>query len=351
MKAVKQAEKMLLSAETTKTYIGPAGDEEFNLAIGRLLFGEEHAIIKDNRVATIQTPGGCGALRMAAEFIMRSKPSATVWVSNPTWANHVPLLGDAGMQIREYPYYDYDRHAIRFDEMVSSLKTATASDVVLLHGCCHNPCGADLSQEQWKTIADMAETQGFLPLVDIAYQGLGDGVDEDAFGMRFLADKVPEMIVASSCSKNFGLYRERTGSVNLITANPVQLKASESQMHSVTRGVYSMPPAHGASIVKLILNDPELKSVWAEELSAMCNRINKLRRLFVEKLKDKGVNSDFSFIQQEKGMFSFLGISPKQVQRLVEEYSIYLVNSSRINVAGISDTNIDYLADSINEVI
>jgi aspartate aminotransferase len=351
MAAVKSAQQIHLANEKTKTYVGPAGNERFNTAIGVLLFGDNHPVIKDDRLATIQTPGGCGAVRMAAEFIKRSNPDATVWVSNPTWANHMPLLGDSGLRIEEYPYYDYQHHCIQFEQMVSALKQAHSGDVVLLHGCCHNPCGADLNKDQWQVITEMAVNQGFVPLVDIAYQGLGDGVAEDAFGTRLLAREVPELIVASSCSKNFGLYRERTGSVNLIMRNRKQLQASQSQMLSITRGVYSMPPSHGASIVECILGDPELSKLWAHELTQMCTRINDLRSLLVRNLRDKGVNADFSFIEAEKGMFSFLGISPEQVQRLKNEFSIYMVDSSRINVAGISHSNIDYLVDSLHQVL
>lgn len=351
MQAVKLAEEKRLSSETTKTYIGPAGDEGFNTTIAKLLFGNEHPLLKQGRLGTIQTPGGCGALRMAAEFIKRCNNKATVWVSDPTWANHIPLLGDAGLKIRKYPYYDYISHTIDFQKMVSSLKSAGPADVVLLHGCCHNPSGADLTREQWQVITDMALSQGFLPFVDIAYQGLGDSLEADAYGVRLLAESVPEMMVASSCSKNFGLYRERIGSVNLVCTDSTQRATSMSQMLSVTRGVYSMPPAHGAAIVETILNDPGLEQLWLEELNGMRDRINDLRRLFVARLQAAGVNADFSFIEREKGMFSFLGITPEQVQRLKKEYSIYMVDSSRINVAGISHSNIDYLTHAIGQVL
>lgn len=351
MQAVKMAEKIRLNTEITKTYIGPAGDEEFNDSIAKLLFGAEHPVIKQSRLSTIQTPGGCGALRMAAEFIKRCNQKVTVWVSNPTWANHIPLLGDAGLHIEKYPYYDYPTHSIDFQGMVAALQAAGPNDVVLLHGCCHNPCGADLTMEQWQTIADMAVAQGFLPFVDIAYQGLGDGLEEDAYGVRLLAKAVPEMIVASSCSKNFGLYRERIGSVNLLSTNTSQRAASLSQMLSVTRGIYSMPPAHGAAIVNTILDNPELNQLWLDELNTMRNRINDLRQLLVTKLQTSGVNADFSFIAREKGMFSFLGITPQQVQRLKQEFSVYMVDSSRINVAGISHANIEYLTHAIGQVL
>jgi len=347
MQAVKIAEQQRISQEMTKTYIGPAGDAGFNKSIARLLFGSEHTVITDNRLVTVQTPGGCGALRIAAEFIMRCNESVTIWVSDPTWANHMPLLGDAGLNIQQYPYYDYANHSIRFDEMIEKLKATGPGDIVLLHGCCHNPCGADLNQSQWQVLRDMAVEQEFLPFVDIAYQGLGESLDADAYGVRLLADAVPEMIVANSCSKNFGLYRERIGSVNLVCRNSAEVMSSQSQLLSVTRGVYSMPPAHGATIVDIILNEPQLEQLWLAELTEMRDRINSLRRLFVARLREKGVNSDFTFIEQEKGMFSFLGISAAQVQTLKKDYSIYMVDSSRINVAGISHSNIDYLTDAL----
>jgi aspartate aminotransferase len=351
MEAVKLAEQQSMSQEMTKTYIGPAGDEGFNKSIAGLLFGARHTVITENRLVTVQTPGGCGALRVAAEFIKRCNESVTIWVSDPTWANHMPLLGDAGLNIQQYPYYDYANHSIRFDEMIEQLKSTGPGDIVLLHGCCHNPCGADLNQSQWQVLRDMAVKQGFLPFVDIAYQGLGDSLEADAYGIRLLADAVPELIVASSCSKNFGLYRERIGSVNLVCKNSAEVMASQSQLLSVTRGVYSMPPAHGATIVNAILNEPSLEQLWLAELTEMRDRINNLRRLFVARLREKGVNSDFSFIEAEKGMFSFLGISTAQVQTLKKDYSIYMVDSSRINVAGISRSNIDYLTDALIQVL
>ena len=272
-------------------------------------------------------------------------------MSDPTWPNHVPLLGTAGLKIETYPYYDYDNHVIRFEEMLQALQQASAGDLLLLHGCCHNPCGADLTHDQWQQIKDLALERDFTVFIDLAYQGLGDGLDEDVFGVRLLADSLPELIVVSSCSKNFGLYRERVGAITVVCQSHQQLPAVSSQLAAIARGIYSMPPDHGAAIVRIILQDQDLRSSWDRELTGMRDRINGLRATLTRRLHDAGVQSDFSFIQQEKGMFSFLGINVDQVRQLIDDYSIYLVDSSRINVAGINDGNIDYLVESLIQVL
>jgi aspartate aminotransferase len=351
MAAVKEAEARLLKNQTTKTYIGPAGAADYNALVAELVLGKSLATSLEQRRTTFQTPGGCGGLRLAAEFIKRSKPDARILVSNPTWANHIPLLGEAGLQIEEYPYYDYGSHSIRFDEMMSSLSSAGPGDLVLLHGCCHNPCGADLDQTQWQAVRDLALKNGFTPFVDLAYQGLGDGIEEDGYGVRLLAESLPELVIVSSCSKNFGLYRERTGSLMVLCETTQSMKASASQIASIARAIYSMPPDHGAAVVATILADAALHDNWLQELTVVRNRINKLRSQLVNTLKEKGVERDFSFIEKEKGMFSFLGIAVDQVQTLIRDYSIYLVDSSRINIAGINDSNIDYLTDSLIKVL
>lgn len=351
MRAVKAAESRLLANQDTKTYVSPAGQEIFNHLVAGLIFGDK---LRDNlstRRVTFQTPGGCGGLRLAAEFIQKVRPAARILVSDPTWANHVPLLGEAGLQIEKYPYYDYQQHAIRFDAMMDNISKAGPADLVLLHGCCHNPCGADLNREQWQQIAELSLEKGFTPFIDLAYQGLGDGIDEDCFGVRLLADTLPELIVVSSCSKNFGLYRERTGSLSVITANADTSKAAASQIAATARGIYSMPPDHGAAVVSEILNDDSLNSDWLSELGDVRSRIHGLRTSLVEALSQKGIDQDFSFIQREKGMFSFLGLNVEQVHTLINRYSIYLVDSSRVNIAGINSSNIDYLAESIGAVL
>jgi len=351
MRAVKQAETRLLANQQTKTYVAPAGQDSFNHLIAGLIFGDALRDQLGGRRVTFQTPGGCGGLRLGAEFLQKVKPGAKILVSDPTWANHIPLLGEAGLHISKYPYYDYQNHAIRFDAMMDSLATAGAGDLVLLHGCCHNPCGADLDQQQWQAIAALAQKNGFTPFIDLAYQGLGDGIVDDTYGVRLLAETLPELVVVNSCSKNFGLYRERTGSLTVISGNAASAKAAGSQIASIARSIYSMPPDHGAAVVIEILSDSTLNADWETELTEVRNRINGLRTELVNALAAKGINRDFSFIQREKGMFSFLGLSVDQVHNLINKYSIYLVDSSRINIAGINHSNLDYLADSIKQVL
>lgn len=351
MTSVKKAEDMLLTNQLSKTYVSPTGAADYNETVGEFLFGAQLTKSLGKRRVTVQSPGGCGGLRLGAEFIKQANTNATVWVSDPTWANHIPLFGSAGLKIAEYPYYNYQTHSVRFDEMLACLNKIPAGDVVLLHGCCHNPCGADLSQEQWQQVRDAALKQGFTVFIDLAYQGLGDGLEEDVYGVRLMAEALPELIVVTSCSKNFGLYRERTGAITLICETAEMTAIGTTLIAAAARAMYSMPPDHGAAIVQLILNNPSLRHEWDKELTEMRNRINGLRSQLVRQIKAAGIERDFSFIEREKGMFSFLGVSVDQVQSLVKDYSIYLVNSSRINVAGINDNNIEYLVQSLAEVL
>ncbi|MCL2914964.1 aspartate/tyrosine/aromatic aminotransferase [Shewanella corallii] len=351
LNCVKRAEALRLESEDTKVYIGPTGSAQFNTLMSELAFGKDHPAMQAGRIRTVSTPGGTGALRVAADFIQRCKPGATIWVSDPTWANHTGLFETAGLTVKTYPYYDYDSKSIKFDEMLACLKQVDEQDVVLLHACCHNPSGADLNQSQWDRVIDAIASRGCMPLIDMAYQGFGDGVDQDAYGVRAMAAKVDNMLLCASCSKNFGLYRERIGSCSLIAKDAAQADISLSVMLYAIRCIYSMPPAHGAAIVETILGSDELKAQWLEELKVMRDRINGNRAVLVEKLHALGVNRDFGFIADEKGMFSFLGISAEQVSRLKQDYSIYMVDSSRISIAGISSTNVDYLAKSIAEVL
>ncbi|WP_160153480.1 amino acid aminotransferase [Microbulbifer sp. ALW1] len=351
LQAVKEAETRLLQSEETKAYIGPAGTPGFNTAMQELVLGAGHTALLANRVRSAQTPGGCGALRVLAEFTNRAKEGATIWVSDPTWANHVPLLGNAGLQIKSYPYYDRATSSLKFDAMVETLKQVGEGDLVLFHACCHNPCGADLSREQWKVLAEMAQKQGFTPFIDMAYQGFGESLDADAYGLRLMAESVPEMLVAASCSKNFGLYRERVGLAMVIYSDAAAADRGQSQLLNVVRGNYSMPPNHGGAIVESILTDASLRANWEAELTEMRERINSLRSGLVESLQSAGAAGDFSFIQQQKGMFSFLGINPEQVQKLQQKYSIYMVDSSRISIAGLSQNNMAYFCQSVAEVL
>ncbi len=348
--AVRQAQQQLVAEELTKAYLPPAGDPDFNAGIQRLVLGGESPLFAAGRVSSIQTPGGCGALRVGAEIINAARPGATVWVSDPTWPVHIPLLGSVGLAFQSYSYYDPQDHSVDFDAMVKDLSRAGSGDVVLLHGCCHNPCGADLSLEQWAVMAGMAKEQGFLPYIDIAYQGMGAGLEADAAGLRLVAAAVPEMIIAASASKNMGLYRERTGATIFVSASAESAEALLSQAKVAARRVYSMPPAHGGIIAGRVFSDPQLNALWREELEHMCVRINSLRGDLVSALRLYSGN-DFSFIERENGMFSFLGLSEAQAVRLREEYSVYMLNSSRINVAGINSNNIDYLARAIAAVV
>jgi aspartate aminotransferase len=349
--AVKRAEERLLAQESSKSYIGPAGAEGFNAQMQALLLGDALSSRIDKRTSVVQTPGGCGALRVAAEFVLRCRPDAVIHVPDPTWANHEPLLGDAGLEIRAYPYFDRATSALRFDAMASHLGGLGPGDLVLLHGCCHNPCGADLDRAQWQAVLELAQERGFTPVVDLAYQGLGDGLEEDAFGVRLLAAELPELIVATSCSKNFGLYRERTGAIVLVSGDAKTAGSVRSQLLNVIRGIYSMPPSHGGAIVETILGDDELRADWLRELASMRERINSLRSLLVKRFADRGDAGRFSFIERQRGMFSFLGISEAQVQVLREEHGIYMVDSSRINVAGASQDNVDRLCDAVMSVL
>ena len=351
LSCVKKAEKFRLDTETTKVYIGPTGSPQFNTLMTELAFGAGHSAIIANRIRTVSTPGGTGALRVAGDFIKRCNPNAVLWVSDPTWANHIGLFEAAGITVKNYPYYDYDSKSLKFDEMLAALSQVSPDDVVLFHACCHNPSGMDLTTAQWDKVVALTKEQGFTPLIDMAYQGFGDGVDIDAYGVRQMAAAVDNMILCSSCSKNFGLYRERIGSCSVIARDAHTANVAQSVLLYVVRCLYSMPPAHGAAIVETILGSAELTQEWLDELKVMRDRINGNRAILVDKLKANGVDRDFSFIARQKGMFSFLGVNPEQVARLQKEFSIYMVGSSRISIAGISEDNVDYLAQSIAKVL
>ncbi|MGQ8363810.1 aromatic amino acid transaminase [Glaciecola sp. 1036] len=351
LESVKAAQQILQQTESSKVYITPQGHQGFIDGMLSLLLGKGSKALLEGRVAAVQAPGGCGALRILAELIVRANKGATVWVSDPTWANHIPLLGNSGLALKEYPYFDKASASIKFDEMMSCLENVKAGDVVLLHGCCHNPTGADLTKEQWQAVAELAQKNGFLPFVDIAYLGFGDGLEEDAYGLRLLAESVDEMIIAASCSKNFGLYRERVGLAAIVTKDQSMASIAQAQIQSVARGIYSMPPSYGGALVDIILNDEKLFQTWATEVKEMRERMITLRQLLVDNLSNQNVDRDFGFINQQKGMFSFLCIAPEEVQKLRAEKSVYFVDSSRINIAGINKQNVGTLAEAIASVI
>jgi aspartate aminotransferase len=351
LESVRRAEQQILDEQSTKSYVGITGNAGFNAGIQALVFGDKHDVVDAGRVATAQAPGGSGALCVAGHLIHRSRPNARVYLSDPSWPNHLPLLKLAGLKLEQYAYYDFDDHRIDFEAMVRSVESMAAGDVLLLHGCCHNPCGADLSREQWHVIAEMCARKQIVPFIDLAYQGLAEGLDEDAYGVRLMAEHVPELIVVASCSKNFGLYRERVGSISVVARDQDSRDTILTNLSSVARGLYSMPPDHGAAIVDRILHDAELRKLWQSEVTGVRERLNGLRSLFVEKLAERGTSRDFSFIANERGMFSFLGISREQIVRLREQFHVYMLESSRINIAGINSSNVDYVVDSIAQVL
>lgn len=351
VKAVKEAEKRLLANENTKNYLGIDGLAEFNRQTQILLFGADHDIIKNKRAKTAQSLGGTGALRIAAEFIKRQTSAKNVWISAPTWPNHNAIFKAVGMNICDYRYYDKTTHGLDWDGMLADLANAQAGDVVLFHGCCHNPTGIDPTPEQWATLAKMSAEKGWLPLFDFAYQGFANGLEEDAIGLRTFAANHQELLISSSYSKNFGLYNERVGAFTLVAADEEVATRAFSQVKTIIRTLYSNPASHGASAVATVLSDANLKAQWVAELDEMRARIKTMRQKFVELLAKHGAKQNFDFIIQQNGMFSFSGLSPEQVDRLREEFAIYAVRSGRINVAGITEQNIDYLCESIVKVL
>jgi len=351
LNCVKKAEKILLETETTKNYLSIEGNAEYGQLVQELLFGKDHEIVTSKRAKTAQAPGGTGALRIGAEFLSRQNISKKVWISNPTWVNHFQVFGSAGMETAEYRYYDPAGKNLDFDGMLASLSEAKAGDVVLLHGCCHNPTGVDPSLAQWEVLAKFCSERKLLPFFDFAYQGFGRGIDEDAAGLRTFAKYNKELLVASSFSKNFGLYNERVGAITVVTTDTEVAIRSFSQVKLAIRANYSNPPSHGAAVVATVLKNAELRAEWEAEVKAMRDRIWEMRELFVAKLKAKDIQQDFSFITEQNGMFSFSGLNKDQVARLKNEFAIYIVGSGRISVAGMTKANIDALVDGIANVL
>ena len=344
---VRQAEREVLAAQTTKSYIGAAGREEFNSAVEELVLGTSHATRRDRRARTLQTPGGCGALRVGAELIKTAAPSAQVHLSDPTWGNHAPLLGGCGLKLERYPYYDAATHELRFEAMLERLEGAPAGDVVLIHACCHNPTGADLEPAQWQAVARLLAKRRLVPFLDLAYQGFGSSLDEDAAPVRMIVEQVPEALIAVSFSKNLGLYRERVGALMIVSENAARADAVQSHMLQIARSIYSMPPDHGAAIAARILADAQLKRGWIAELDAMRTRIQEMRDLLAQKLQELRGDDAFGFIRRQHGMFSLLGVSRDAVERLREKHHIYMLPDSRMNLAGILPQNVLYVAEAL----
>ena len=348
--AVRDAERALLDEQATKTYVGPMGNVVFNQRIVEMALGPVAARLKE-RTTTIQTVGGCGALRIGAELIRASQPDAIVHVSDPTWANHEPLLGSSGLSLQRYPYYEAANRGVAFERMLEHFQRLPHGSIVLLHACCHNPTGADLDAGQWVALAGVIESRGLVPFVDLAYQGFGDDLETDVQGLRLLATRVPQLLLALSCSKNFGLYRERTGALAVIAENATAAAAIATHQARTARRMYSMPPDHGAAIVACLLGDRALRAAWESELAGMVSRMKALRELLAGHLAARRPDRDFSWVTRHRGMFSLAGLGDAAIGELRSKHHVYVPPDGRINIAGVSATNVDRVADSIVAVM
>ena len=357
LESVRQAGRLVLERQKTMSYLPIPGSPAYAAAVQRLMFGEGHEVETSGRAATSHTPGGTGALRVAADFVHQQFPKATVWLTQPTWPNHPQIFAAASVPTRSFPYFDAKTNGLAFEEALAAIKKMPAGDILLLHGCCHNPTGIDPTPEQWQTLADAIHHRGLLPLLDFAYQGFADGIREDAAGLlAFIGEPGrprpdAELIICSSFSKNFGLYCERVGALTIVAKDKKAADAVQSQVKVCIRANYSNPPAHGAELVTTVLGDAELRKLWEQEVGQMRDRINGMRELFVKTLQAKGVPGDFSFITRQRGMFSFSGLKPDEVETLRQKYAIYIVGSGRINVAGITEQNVGPLCEAIAQVV
>ncbi len=348
---VKAAEKLLLDEEASKNYLPISGDAVYAAEVQRLLFGDATEVVSSGRAVTVHTPGGTGALRVGGELLKKFRPTARVWISRPTWANHRGVFTASGFPLAEYDYYDPAGHGLDFAGMLASLRQVPAGDIVLLHACCHNPSGVDLSPEQWREVAALSRERGWLAFLDFAYQGLGDGVEADRCAVEVFAAGGADFFVASSFSKNFGLYNERTGALTIVSPNTAEAAVAMSHLKATVRVIYSNPPAHGGLVVAKVLSTPELHRQWLAELAAMRDRIKEMRAALVEGLARRGVAGDFSYITAQRGMFSFSGLNDAIVEQLRTEKGIYMVGGGRINLAGLRTANIDFVCDAIAEIL
>lgn len=344
MTSVRKAEERILSNEKTKTYLGIAGNKGYGSAVLDLVLADS---IDRARVRIAQAPGGTGSLWVLTQLINRARPGATVYVSDPTWANHNPIALNSGLKVATYPYFDPATRGVKFEQMLAALDQLGPNDVVLLHGCCHNPTGANLAPEQWDQVAQSLVRTGALPFIDLAYLGFGDGIEPDAYGTRKILSSVPEAVIAFSGSKNFGLYRERVGAAILVARNAEEAEVTNSQLLNIIRGAYSQPPDHGAEIIRTILEDAALRAEWEEELAVMRNRMISLREKLSAAIRERSNSSDFDFVAGHRGMFSLLGLTPEAVEHLKAANGVYMTSDSRINVAGIPEDRVGDLAEAL----
>ncbi|HAS3577160.1 TPA: aspartate/tyrosine/aromatic aminotransferase [Vibrio cholerae] len=347
MRAVALAQDKVVASQKTKSYVGLAGCEEFNQSMMQLVLG---STLDTERTIAIQTPGASGALRMLGDLMRVAQPDTTVWITDPSYVNHKPVMEAAGLKVRYYRYFSRETKMVDTEQMLADLAQAGTKDVVLLHGCCHNPTGADIDFSAWQAITELAQKNGFIPFVDIAYQGFGDGLEQDAQGLRYMAERMEEMLITTSCSKNFGLYRERTGAAIVIGKNQQEVTNARGKMLTLARSTYTMPPDHGAALVKTVLRDEQLTAIWKEELSEMQQRLLTLRKNLCNELRNQHNTRQFDFIESHRGMFTVLGFSAEQMGRLREEFAIYGVADGRINIAGLTEKDIPYVANAIIHV-
>jgi aromatic-amino-acid transaminase len=351
LRAVREAEKARVEAGVPRGYLPIEGLAAYDAAVQKMLFGADSPLIAAGRLVTAQALGGTGALKIGADFLRRMNPQAQVLISDPSWENHRALFEGAGFKVGTYPYYDAPTRGLNFAGMCAALRAAPAGKIIALHACCHNPTGVDLSDEQWREVARICKAQGLVPMLDIAYQGFGDGVDADAAAVRLFADEGLSFFVASSFSKSFSLYGERVGALTIVTGSSDESARVLSQLKRVIRTNYSNPPTHGGSIVAAVLGDAKLRALWEEELAEMRNRIKAMRKALVEGLKARGVQGDYSFVLKQNGMFSYSGLSTAQVDRLRSEFGIYAVSSGRVCVAALNSKNIDYVCNALAAVL
>jgi len=351
LNVVQEAQERWQAKEETKNYLPIDGVPAFNQQVQELLFGADSGTAAGARAVTVQALGGTGALKVGADFLKRFFPASQVWISNPSWENHRALFEAAGFTVNTYPYYDPETHGLDFTSMLDTLKGLPAGSIVLLHACCHNPTGVDLSHEEWRRLVDLFQTTGLIPFLDFAYQGFSEGIEADAFAVRAFAEAGIPCLIANSFSKSFNLYRERIGALTIVSASEEEAKRVRSQVKRIIRTNYSSPASHGAQLVTAVLTDAGLRARWEVELADMRERIRRMRELFVRRLREKGVEQDFSFIERQRGMFSYSGLSREAVDRLRDEYSIYIVGSGRICVAALNEKNIDYVCEAIAEAL
>jgi aromatic-amino-acid transaminase len=351
LECVRRAERLLVEQAAPRNYLPIDGLPAYDRAVRDLVFGANSAAVREGRVVTVQTLGGTGGLKVGADFLRRIAPRAEVWISDPSWENHRGIFENAGFAVHAYPYYDAATHGVNFSGMISALRAAPAGSIMVLHACCHNPTGADLSSEQWKAVIEEVSSRGLIPFLDIAYQGFGDGLEADGAAVRSFVQAGIPLFVSSSFSKSLSLYGERVGSLSVVAESGDEAERVLSQLKRIVRTNYSNPPMHGGRVTATVLTTPELRGLWEQELGRMCGRIREMRRSLVEKLRARVPRSDFSFIEQQRGLFAYSGLSREQVVRLREESGVYMIESGRVCVAALNTKNIDYSADCIARVI